>query len=157
MLAVSKFPYVLGFGSDSVEIRLYINGTVVKNMDVRNVQLLSSKVGITSTCSTIVLVFYGLEIKSELYDSLSIYLCGSTMWWVSCPTIKFLFGMQTRQEQTHTDIHAGTQLKIDTVQSRKIEEPVQHNDQLQLVKIIAMPLQSPSSSCQEAQAHKSSV
>ncbi|XP_065183095.1 GTPase-activating Rap/Ran-GAP domain-like protein 3 [Sycon ciliatum] len=49
---VCKFPYVIAFGRDSIEIRLYINGTVVKNMmGLRDVKLLSSKRNILFTSS----------------------------------------------------------------------------------------------------------
>lgn len=51
---VCKFPYVLAFGHNSLETRLYINGTLTETMCFQNLRLLCSRVRILHVCCSLV-------------------------------------------------------------------------------------------------------
>lgn len=51
MFAVCAFPYILAFTTDSIEIRLVVNGNLVYTAVVPELQLVSSRVSVTPTSS----------------------------------------------------------------------------------------------------------
>lgn len=74
VFAVCAFPYILAFTTDSIEIRLVVNGNLVYTAVVPELQLVSSRVSVTPTSS----FCRALQALHLVVRSVRKYKCEST-------------------------------------------------------------------------------